>query len=81
LLLHEANQQYQLRVSPNVPHPQTLTYLRIVYAREWRNFQERLFSQADVKRALEQATRLGSPTAADIREASFLPGMLLSCGS
>lgn len=55
---------------------QTLNYLRIVYAREWANFQERLVSRADVRTALEQhsSSSKDKPTAADIREAAFLPG-------
>jgi hypothetical protein len=55
---------------------QTLNYLRIVYAREWANFQERLISRADVRAALEQhnSSSVDKPTAADIREAAFLPG-------
>lgn len=54
---------------------QTLNYLRIVYAREWANFQERLVSRADVRGALEQhSSSMDAPTAADIREAAFLPG-------
>lgn len=48
---------------------QTLNYLRIVYAREWRNFQERLLSRADVRAALGPAA-----TAAHVKEAAFLPG-------
>jgi hypothetical protein len=52
---------------------QTLNYLRIVYSREWANFQERLISQDDVRQALERHSTLGKPTAANITEAAFLP--------
>jgi hypothetical protein len=49
---------------------QTLTYLRIVYAREWANFQERLISKADVRAALGDRA-----TPAAVKEAAFLPGV------
>lgn len=51
---------------------QTLNYLRIVYAREWRNFQERLLSRADVRAALGPAA-----TPAHVKEAAFLPGAVV----
>jgi len=56
---------------------ETLNYLRIVYAKDWRNFQQRLFGMPGVKAALQQQHKVDTPSPSNIKEAAFLPGQPL----
>lgn len=48
-----------------------------MYAKDFKNFQERLFGMPRVKEALQQHNQHDTSTAANITEASFLPGQYL----